>query len=948
MKRLIAFIYILLISCSLSAWAMDSNEFIQRRSNTIESIADMGLNVNASRSFVHKPLAMLYLEKDIEEANRILCSSYISDTDFDNDTYELYWAMPALTTLYYMFGSDAPTEKQLLTLESEAVVVDKLYEFLRRESVGQIDADINPLRVPASENHNMIMKITTYLISEKLSRYDSYKNLILPDGDSIYEYGIKAEKYLNAYLSYMINNGVTVEGGDTYVAVSLESMYNLYAFSLDAKLRAKAKTYLDLYWIKYASESIDLIKAGAKARCYTDWAQSGKNRLYALAAVYFGGKVYKNEIPFITPLVVNYYPPSAACEILEKKDSLAPYEYIERNIGVGTHRVEVVANEEWPVYYYDSTDTIARYSYVTPDYILGSFIRDHEKSYVMITSQNQYEGAVLKNDKRIYIYVDREGVNLHNAFLTMQKGEVMLSKKGGVAGNVGVYISDCTVNDMSYQNGWCFFDKCDVYLALYAPNGFLWTDGKLLLEKENDIFIMRLGRKSNYSDITEFKNSIVKNKVAYLNGVMEYTDSDWGNFIFSPDAENNIRLHNGKCIDGNFEYTVKSPFSEQKYGSDSFLVKLDKEYEWKLDDCTKNITNNHVNEVREVKIYGIPSPGNELYVSTGTNIPGWCKWYVEKEDGKAEYVSSGNSLYIDEGLGNLCIKVKYSGIDDNLYFSDTIESIPVRIRCRIEERVNAAEWTKSNITEEISGDCKTAKTNTRISLIGGNRGSVKVRESFSPISIPTVIDFTAINSGGDANVAYINGSGGTAVSINVSEGTYSATVGKAGGGVEGVILKSGTADNQSVYFKVIITPAKGEKAGYVSIFCDGVPKAIHKPLRNEVSDIRNLYFVKNALNGTLTIENMSVYALHEESGAELFEYDKGIGAVSDSAGEAVLVRAYYDGEGLIDVRIEECTLLDGINYFDDKEQTNKEGKVFLLSELCSLKPLAEGIIIGKE
>ena len=98
-----------------------------------DKFKDMGLNMNASRSYVHKPLAMLFLEKDVEEANKILCSSYIADVDFDNDTYELYWAMPALTTLYYMFGSDGPTEKTLLTSESEAVVVRKLYEFLKRE-----------------------------------------------------------------------------------------------------------------------------------------------------------------------------------------------------------------------------------------------------------------------------------------------------------------------------------------------------------------------------------------------------------------------------------------------------------------------------------------------------------------------------------------------------------------------------------------------------------------------------------------------------------------------------------------------------------------------------------------------------------------------------------------------------------------------------------------------
>lgn len=932
--------------CTISVFANPKDEYINRRKDSIEGIADMGLNMNASRSYVHKPLAMLFLEKDVEEANKILCSSYIADVDFDNDTYELYWAMPALTTLYYMFGSDGPTEKTLLTSESEAVVVRKLYEFLKRETVGQIDDNINPLRVPASENHNMIMKITTYLISEKLSGQNKYKSLILPCGDTVYGYSIKAKKYLNDHLSYMIKNGVTVEGGDTYVAVSLESVYNLYAFSADRNLRAKAKTYLDLYWIKYASESIDLIKAGAKARCYSYWSQSGSGRLYALASVYFGETVYENEIPFVTPLVVSYYPPTAACEILENKDSFAPYEYIERNVGVGTHIVEVVANAEWPVYYYDNSDTIARYSYVTPDYILGSFIRDPKKSYVMITSQNQYEGAVFKNDKRIYRYIDREGVNIHNGFVTMQKGEVMISKKGAVTGNVGVYISDCTVNDMSYQNGWCFFDKCGAYIALYAANGFLWTDGKLLIEKENDIFIMRLGRKTDYSDFKAFKNQIANNKITYSDGVMDYTDSVWGSFIFSPDADSNIRLHNGNCIDGEFEYTVKSPFSEQKYGSGSFSVKLGDEYTWNLSDCTKNMTAGNENTTEAIKIYGIPSPGNELYAKNDSDGEGWYRWYIERPDGNWEYICSENVISIDESLENSNIKVKYSNAGNDLYFSDSIESVPIRIRGERDYKVTANNWAESGITEEKSEDCKTLVTNDSISLIGGNSGSVKVRKSFSPIAEPTVIEFTAKNSGGSANVGYINGNGGTAVSINVNNGTYLATVGKVGDGVTGVTLKSDTSDGQSVHFKVIIKPGKSGKAGYVTIFCDGVPKVFQRPMRVAVSDVRNLYFVKNALEGTLVIEKMSVYTLKEEKGTELFEYDGGIGVVADKEEAALLVRAYFDGDRLTDVKLNRCTLTEGINYLDQQEQKDG-GRVFLLSDMETLKPLAESLIMGK-
>ena len=525
MKRLICVIFIMfsLISIPFTIRAAEVDEYITRRQEMIEATADMSLNSGASRSYVHKPLAMLYLEKDIDEANKILCSSYISDTDFDNDTYELYWAMPALTTLYYMFNTTSPTEKPLLTAEGEAVVVRKLYEFLKRETVGQIDEDINPLRAPASENHNMIMKATTYLISQKLSEYDEYKDQVMPCGDTVSEYYSKALIYLKNHFDFIIKNAVTVEGGDTYVAVTLENVYNLYAFSKDEALRKQAKTYLDLYWIKYASESIDLIKAGAKARCYSDWAKSGSGRLYALAAVYFGDTVYKKIQPLITPLVVNYHPPRAAYEILEKKDSLAPYEYIERNMGAGYHKVEVVANEEWPVYYYDANDTISRYSYVTPDFILGSFLRNPQKSYMLITSQNQYEGAVLKNDKRIYTYIDRTDANFHNSFLTMQKGEVMITKKtGSFSGGVGLYISDVAEKDMTSEGGWYFYELESAYLAVKAAEGgFSWTNGKFILDKERDIFIIRLARKSDYTGYAAFRSEIVKNSVAYSGGVLK-------------------------------------------------------------------------------------------------------------------------------------------------------------------------------------------------------------------------------------------------------------------------------------------------------------------------------------------------------------------------------------------------------------------------------------------
>ena len=134
-------------------------------------------------------------------------------------------------------------------------------------------------------------------------------------------------------------------------------------------------------------------------------------------------------------------------------------------------------------------------------------------------------------------------------------------------------------------------------------------------------------------------------------------------------------------------------------------------------------------------------------------------------------------ISIDESLENSNIKVKYSNAGNDLYFRDSIESVQITIRGERDYKVTANNWAESGITEEKSEDCKTLVTNDSISLIGGNSGSVKVRKSFSPIAEPTVIEFTAKNSGGSANVGYINGNGGTAVSINVNNGTYSATVG---------------------------------------------------------------------------------------------------------------------------------------------------------------------------
>lgn len=347
--------------------------------------------------------AMLYLNEDLDKANDIIVRELIkSEESQDGWSLEL---TPMQCRLYYNFSNRVGRYKGRLKPEVEKQLLESIWRRTYDKNDIFLARQGNTWWMDGSENHDLNAKVCNLVTSRIFMNEPEYKDRFYPDygfGGGI-KYGhagyygsnldekdrkrggranmsdgkrFQASAHYEAWLGFIkkyirerAERGIFLEyASPIYSKHSLNFLELAYTYCGDENLRSMMHDFLTLYWADWAQVVIDGVRGGPKTRHQNSIGGYGSGA--ELVSFYMGGAGTPSRWGFWN-LFSDYRLPEIVWDMALDREGMGTFVYQSRGIG----------EEEniWPRplgvergLYCDTESRFVRYSYVTPDYVLGT------------------------------------------------------------------------------------------------------------------------------------------------------------------------------------------------------------------------------------------------------------------------------------------------------------------------------------------------------------------------------------------------------------------------------------------------------------------------------------------------------------------------------------------------------------------------------------------------
>jgi autotransporter-associated beta strand protein len=531
----------------------------------------MALDNAAQGSDLGAAVARLYLNRDVEEANRIVMGA-----DFE----KLYWESKTIVIpLYAMFNADTGSRAKLLSRAATERLREVLWHWFPLEEVRKADKmsvrnyhflPDRPWEFVGNQNHGFIYQTQTYFAADALKgvaqyadQFDPAKHLRLGAGVANYEErpdlakitlagfaDMGAQMWRNRFL-WLAKQGLWAEDM-IYRSYSVRETYDLAYHAQDPIIRTRARMLLDLHWLIYALQTVDGQFGGAQNRFKPGYEAYQPDR--ALGWYYFGGQRGGQEQ--LAPLLGEYRPPEIAFQLLQQPEKRGCFAYRER-------LTQFSAEKGQPPHTY-------KYSYVTPEYVLGSYIAQDLTKGPGRYNERAFNGITFgKARAMLRLGPDASFQGYH----FMQNGPILLCRwygtelMDGGADNpwakrypnqqaaatiIGREGGGAPIKPAVIEGGWIFGEAGDAYFALRPAQGqctvntnqFTWAEAKMPV-------VIHAGGATEDGSFDAFKKKVLSNRLTYKDGVLAYEDAKWGKTEFCPDTAkpaDQWRRINGKPV----------------------------------------------------------------------------------------------------------------------------------------------------------------------------------------------------------------------------------------------------------------------------------------------------------------------------------------------------------------------------------------------------------------
>ena len=596
----------LVLFLSMSSWALTDSELIMirdgfdgRRDQMLATqVAFPYPDISGVWGKQDFALAALYLNTQLDLANtRVIeaCDQLLTNPDCPSSC-SLHWNGNLFCRIYEYFNANSSYFPGRLTPAAEAKICEVLWFWAQVESK-IADTDIVGTRtwwIWESENHDIMHDTTNWGAVQILKDVAPYSTYTHNDGYTVQDHYEAWTEYFKEYLRERAKRGLFIEiASSTYTKYTLQGLYNFYDFAEDEVLRVRGGRLLDLWWADWAHDQIDGVRGGGKARVYQyspePWPIQAAD--YAMCWYYLGIGGAGSKHPGIMCLATSTYRmPLVVMDIALDINGRGVYEYKSRRPGAAEYPTTSVGGH---LLYKTDPDHggIYRYSYCTPDFVLGTSMvlkREHQTEWTWISDQNRQSMAVFKGDVRNVIMPictsTSDGRTNYNQHWSIQnKGTLIVQKLAspysGSAGAMRTYFSSNYMT-LEEDSGWVFADVSGTYAAVRpAWGGYSWDDAYWMRNTDEYApVIIEMAQASDYMDMyVLFKMAVTSQTISVVSDVLTYTGlGGSGTFTFyTATGTTQIPELNGVPIDFEPSYTFDSPYMHEDWASGEVTISKD-------------------------------------------------------------------------------------------------------------------------------------------------------------------------------------------------------------------------------------------------------------------------------------------------------------------------------------------------------------------------------------
>jgi len=457
-------------------------------------------------------LAALYRNQQIAEANqaiRDVCALDLA-TPIGNGEERVHWLAPLMIRVHELFWSGSDHFPGRLADDAAAGIRTTLWTWAEQE--GRLaDTRLDGLWwFWGSENHDAMHDGSAWGAARLLARDPAFQNRKYADGSTPGVQAASWDAFLAEQLAERVRRGLCVEiASDGYSKYTLQNWYNYHDFG-DEPLKSAAKAALDVWWADWATEQLDGVRGGGKARCYQGANQTAAgDNSRGMAWYYLGIGQARNAHPGLMCLVTSgYRMPAAVAALALDPQSRGRYESISRRVGLRDTKATDLPDSTSA--FDPITPGVLHYTWVTPEVILGSLILPrlkNDEGWNNISSQNRWQGAIFAGDPDARIFAECEGLNngkTYNQQIAVQKRGTQLVAKlpppySKQAGQMRVWVAPKL--NRTQAGEWSILEAPQAWAAVRpAWGGASWDGNWLVFDDDRAAMILEVAPQQDYAD----------------------------------------------------------------------------------------------------------------------------------------------------------------------------------------------------------------------------------------------------------------------------------------------------------------------------------------------------------------------------------------------------------------------------------------------------------------
>jgi autotransporter-associated beta strand protein len=422
--------------------------------------------------------------------------------------------------------------------------------------------------------------------------HPAYSGMTYADGSTPAAVYTASTAYIKEWIRERVRRGGLIEFScGFYNIVATKGLLNVIDFSGDAEMRDLSRKFLDLFWATWGQEQIEGIKGGGQARIYPGYDSIIGDSNPLTSAFWFYTGASQSAVPsdnIFTILASSYRPPSLVMDLMTDLQGRGSYVNTERKVGIGSY---------YPASVPDLAQSFTRYTYTTPDFVIGTFhvMAMPQWNWMMISSQNRWHGAVFKGhpDSRIFFQCEPDSnVRNYNQHWSVQSKGAMIVQKlvnegtestrhSKYAYAMRVWVSHANLTGLTESNGWVFAKYGDSYAAIkVADGGFTWQDDTntyfdgqwMVLNNEYSPVILEVARATDHASYQAFQDMILSRPTSYSGGVLSYQSAGNDALTFYANYSALPRI-NGVTVNLQPAKAFDSPFVSSTHGSGTVTLK---------------------------------------------------------------------------------------------------------------------------------------------------------------------------------------------------------------------------------------------------------------------------------------------------------------------------------------------------------------------------------------